>query len=181
LRDLAGLKCSKAGINVRRCVNAVHICSPAQLLYRHQVTRTACFFAAVSLSVLTAARTAEAAPCVAATMECAHVEGGTGRSVVYRTYAFDRRNEPITRALIMVHGAGRDADNYFRTALAAAFLAHALDDTLLVAPRFASREQGYQDTLDVHGRVGAAAAVSEIITSTLGLTSRRTATPREGR
>lgn len=120
------------------------------MVYRHLVTRTAWFFTAVSLSVLTTARHAEAAPCVAATQECTEwirVGGGTGRSLVYRTYAFDQRNERITRALIMVHGAGRDADNYFRTALASAFLAHALEDTLVVAPRFASREPGCQDTL----------------------------------
>ncbi|MGH9887647.1 MAG: alpha/beta fold hydrolase, partial [bacterium] len=109
------------------------------------MSRTAQLFAAVSLTMLAAARTAEAVPCVAATQECTEwvrVGGGTGRSLVYRTYALDQGNERITRALIMVHGAGRDADNYFRTALAAAFLAHALDDTLVVAPRFASREQG---------------------------------------
>jgi hypothetical protein len=112
--------------------------------------RTAWFVAAASFSVLTTARSADAAPCVAATQECTEwvrVGAGTGRSLVYRTYAFDQRNEHITRALIMVHGAGRDADNYFRTALAAAFLAHALDDTLVVAPRFASRDPGCQDTL----------------------------------
>jgi len=37
-----------------------------------------------------------------------------------------------------VHGINRDADNHFRTALAAAFLANALNDTIIVAPRFAS-------------------------------------------
>jgi pimeloyl-ACP methyl ester carboxylesterase len=42
----------------------------------------------------------------------------------------------------MVHGTGRDAHNYFRTALAAAFLAGALDDTVVVAPRFASSDGG---------------------------------------
>ena len=56
-------------------------------------------------------------------------------------------NPQITRALIMVHGAGRDADNYFRTALAAAFLANALDDTIVIAPRFASNANGCRDTL----------------------------------
>jgi pimeloyl-ACP methyl ester carboxylesterase len=50
----------------------------------------------------------------------------------------------------MVHGAGRDADNYFRTALAAAFLAGALDDTIVVAPRFASNGGGCQDKLDAN-------------------------------
>ena len=47
----------------------------------------------------------------------------------------------------MVHGAGRDADNYFRTSLAAGFLAGSLDDTLIIAPRFASNNAGCHDTL----------------------------------
>jgi pimeloyl-ACP methyl ester carboxylesterase len=48
----------------------------------------------------------------------------------------------------VVHGAGRDADNYFRTGLAAAFLAAALDDTIVIAPRFASNNgTGCRDTL----------------------------------
>jgi hypothetical protein len=42
--------------------------------------------------------------------------------MVYRTYALDVPNPQISRALVVIHGAGRDADNYFRTALAAAFL-----------------------------------------------------------
>jgi pimeloyl-ACP methyl ester carboxylesterase len=49
--------------------------------------------------------------------------------------------------MIMVHGAGRDADNYFRTSIAAAFLAGALDDTIVIAPRFASNNGGCRDTL----------------------------------
>lgn len=48
----------------------------------------------------------------------------------------------------MVHGAGRDADNYFRTALAAAFLANAFDNTVVISPRFSSNnEGGCHDTL----------------------------------
>jgi len=69
------------------------------------------------------------------------------RSLIYRTYSLDTVNPQITRALVMVHGAGRDADNYFRTAVAAAFLAGALDDTLVIAPRFASNANGCRDTL----------------------------------
>src|SRR5690606_16399478 len=38
----------------------------------------------------------------------------------------------------MVHGAGRNADHYFETATAAAFLAGALENTIVVAPRFAA-------------------------------------------
>jgi hypothetical protein len=108
-----------------------------------------------SLSALLAiaiAAPAAAAPCVAARAECTEWIAFTpsARSLVYRTHALDQRNDQIRRALIMVHGAGRDADNYFRTALAAAFLAGALDDTIVVAPRFASNGGGCQDKLDVN-------------------------------
>jgi hypothetical protein len=48
----------------------------------------------------------------------------------------------------VIHGAGRDADNYFRTALAAAFLAGALEDTIVICPRFASNNgRNCRDTL----------------------------------
>src|SRR5690349_15995610 len=67
---------------------------------------------------------------------------GPARSMVYRTYSLTEKNESIRRAFILVHGAGRDADNYFRTAVAAAFLAGALDDTIVIAPRFASNTGG---------------------------------------
>jgi hypothetical protein len=42
----------------------------------------------------------------------------------------------------MIHGSARDADNYFRSAVAAAFLAGALDDTIVIAPRFAANDPG---------------------------------------
>jgi len=41
----------------------------------------------------------------------------------------------------------RDADNYFRTALASAFLADALEDTVVIAPRFSSNESACRDQL----------------------------------
>jgi pimeloyl-ACP methyl ester carboxylesterase len=61
--------------------------------------------------------------------------GGPGRSMAYASYPLDKPNPAITRALIMVHGAGRNADHYFETAMAAAFLAGALDNTIVLAPR----------------------------------------------
>ena len=94
---------------------------------------------------------AYAAPCMTATPNCTEwvaLAGGPSRSLIYRTYSLDAQNERITRALIVVHGQGRDADNYFRTSLAAAFLAAALEDTVVVAPRFASNDgQTCRDTL----------------------------------
>jgi hypothetical protein len=94
---------------------------------------------------------AYAAPCTTATAGCTEwvgLGGKAARSLVYRTYSLDTKNEAITRALIVVHGAGRDADNYFRTAVAAAFLGGALEDTVVIAPRFASNDgRGCRDVL----------------------------------
>jgi pimeloyl-ACP methyl ester carboxylesterase len=105
---------------------------------------------AVIAALLAISTRAAAAPCTDAKPDCTEwiTFNASARSLVYRTYPLDRRNDQIRRALVMVHGAGRDADNYFRTALAAGFLAGALDDTVIVAPRFASRGGGCQDTLD---------------------------------
>jgi len=92
---------------------------------------------------------AASAPCVTATPDCTEwVPLGDGaRSLVYRTHPLTARDGRIRRALVMVHGQGRDAHNYFRTSVAAAFLAGALEDTLVVSLRLASRDGGCQDTL----------------------------------
>jgi len=86
---------------------------------------------------------AASAQCTTATQACTEsvaLSRGSARSLIYRSYSLDTRNSAITRALVVVHGAGRDADNYYRSALAAGFLAGALQDTIIVAPRFASSE-----------------------------------------
>jgi len=54
--------------------------------------------------------------------------------MVYRSYSLDVPNSRVRRALIMVHGTGRNAGHYFLTAMSAAFLAGALDDTAVIAP-----------------------------------------------
>jgi pimeloyl-ACP methyl ester carboxylesterase len=77
------------------------------------------------------------APCVTPTTACEQwvtLGGGPGRSMVYANYSLDTPNPAITRALIMVHGTGRNADHYFATTTAAAFLAGALENTILIAP-----------------------------------------------
>ncbi len=93
---------------------------------------------------------ASAAACITANPSCAewvHLGTAPARSLIYRTYSLETRNEAITRTLVVVHGAGRDADNYFRNALAAAFLAGALDNTLVIAPRMASAAANCHDSL----------------------------------
>jgi pimeloyl-ACP methyl ester carboxylesterase len=92
-----------------------------------------------------------AAPCTKGTADCTEwvkFPSGTARSLIYRTHSLDEKNPNITRALIMVHGASRDADNYFRSAVAAAFLAGALEDTIVISPRFASGDRSCKDKLD---------------------------------
>ena len=64
--------------------------------------------------------------------------GQQSRLLIYRNYPLDTKNDNITRALIFVHGINRDGDSHFRTALAAAFLADSMSNTVIVAPRFAS-------------------------------------------
>jgi hypothetical protein len=74
--------------------------------------------------------------------------GGPWKGKVYTTYPFNRENAQITRAFVMIHGTNRDADNYFRTALAAAFLGNALEDTVVIAPRIASASGSCHDKID---------------------------------
>jgi len=93
---------------------------------------------------------AAAAACTAATSACTEwVALGTGsaRSLVYRTRSLDARNDNVRRALIMVHGTNRNADHYFSTAVAATFLAGALDDSVVISPRIASAAGSCHDTL----------------------------------
>jgi pimeloyl-ACP methyl ester carboxylesterase len=100
--------------------------------------------------LLGAASAASAAPCTRAAPECTEwltLGGGPARSLLYRNLPLQTPNREVTRALVVVHGAGRDADNYFLTAAAAAFLAQALEDTIVISPRFASLDGSCKDAL----------------------------------
>lgn len=103
------------------------------------------FFALGLLCLHTGGASAQAAPCTTATAACTQwvtLGAGPQRVLVYASHALKQRNERIVRAFINVHGQGRDADNYFRNSLAAAFLADGLEDTLVIAPRLASGGHG---------------------------------------
>ena len=93
---------------------------------------------------------AKTAPCTTATPACTEwvlLGGGPARAMIYRTFPLSVRNKNIRRALIMVHGALRNPDHYFRTATTAAFLDGALDDTVVIAPGFFSNERRCDDKL----------------------------------
>jgi len=109
------------------------------------------FSLALLATTLLAAPVHAAGPCTTASPECTEwvsLGGGPQRSLVYRTYPLDVKNEAITRVFVLIHGAGRDADNYFRSATAAAFLGGALENTLVISPRMASNDgAGCKDAL----------------------------------
>lgn len=93
---------------------------------------------------------AAAPACTTATASCTEwvtLGAGPARSLIYRTRSLDSRNDRVRRALIMIHGTNRNADHYFSTAVAAAFLAGALDDSVVIAPRIASAAGSCHDTL----------------------------------
>jgi pimeloyl-ACP methyl ester carboxylesterase len=88
--------------------------------------------------------------CTTATAACTEwvtIGKGPARSLIYRTRSLDARNDAVRRALIMVHGTNRNADHYFTTATAAAFLAGAVDDAIVVSPRIASSAGSCKDAL----------------------------------
>jgi hypothetical protein len=97
----------------------------------------------MALALLGLPAAALAAPCTAPTTACAEwITLGTGpaRSLVYRSHPLNIRNDRVRRALVIVHGSDRDAGGYFQIGIAAARQAGALDDTIVIAPRFASRD-----------------------------------------
>jgi acetyl esterase/lipase len=103
------------------------------------------------LSLLAAAVGFAAPPCTRATEACSEqvTLGAKGKwSLIYRTVPLGQRSDLVRRAFILIHGQGRNADDYFETAAAAAFLAGALEDTIAISPRLAVHDgKGCRDKL----------------------------------
>ena len=98
-------------------------------------------FAVVASTAPRPVHAVQPAPCTTATTKCERwvkIQTGPSRTKVYANYPLDVPNRTVVRALIMVHGAGRNADHYFETSTGAAFLAGALENTIVLAPRFAA-------------------------------------------
>lgn len=92
----------------------------------------------------------EAEICKTSTPACQEkVPLGKAYSLVYRSHPLTAPNPKIERAMIIIHGAGRNANDYFQTGLAAAFLADALENTIVLSPRFTGNNgNGCKDPLD---------------------------------
>jgi pimeloyl-ACP methyl ester carboxylesterase len=92
-------------------------------------------------------------PCASATPACAEwvaLGSGEARAMVYRSYPLGVPDPSIRRALVIVHGTLRNPDHYYRTAMAAAFLAGAWNDTIVIAPAFRSAAADCGDKLAPH-------------------------------
>jgi pimeloyl-ACP methyl ester carboxylesterase len=87
-------------------------------------------------------------PCTTAAHSCMEkVPLGPAQkySWIYRSFPLNEKNESVRSALVVIHGAGRNADSYFASATAAALLAGAQETSLLISPRFASKSGGSCD------------------------------------
>lgn len=83
-------------------------------------------------------------PCIAASASCTErLSLGQGRFLpLYRTHSLGRPDGRIERAVVVVHGADRNADDYFSTMVAALDAAGVLAGTLVVSPRFQALDDG---------------------------------------
>ncbi len=88
--------------------------------------------------------------CKSSTPACVErIALGGAYSTVYRSHPLTSENSKIERAMIIIHGQGRNANDYFQTGMAAAFLADALENTLVISPRFAGNTgTGCKDKLE---------------------------------
>jgi pimeloyl-ACP methyl ester carboxylesterase len=81
--------------------------------------------------------TLAATPCLEPNAACSEpVQLPDGWLLVYRNFALTQANPGLTRAVIVLHGAQRNGDGYFATALGSAASRGALMNTLIVAPHF---------------------------------------------
>ena len=103
---------------------------------------------ALAVLLYTAPATA-AEPCLHPDSTCSeHVDLGDRYMIVYRNFPLETVNPTVDRALIMVHGAQRNGDGYFSTAMAAAAATGNLLNTIVIAPAFRGREgRGCNDTV----------------------------------
>ncbi|QOY87030.1 alpha/beta fold hydrolase [Paludibaculum fermentans] len=75
--------------------------------------------------------------------ETEHLPSAAGFVTIWRTHALSgSAHAGIERAFLLVHGAGRNAEDYYRWALASAMAAGEIEKTIVIAPHFKSRAGG---------------------------------------
>ena len=63
----------------------------------------------------------------------------------YRNFPLNRRNESVTRAIIVIHGTKRNADSYFNNVMKVTRKSKLLSTTAILAPRFQVGEEAQKD------------------------------------
>jgi pimeloyl-ACP methyl ester carboxylesterase len=61
---------------------------------------------------------------------------------LYRTHPIRQKDTTVSRAIIVVHGAGRNPEDYFRRMIEATFMAARGPGTLIIAPHFQTENDG---------------------------------------
>ena len=89
-------------------------------------------------------------PCLKPDSSCTQKApvGGGRHLLVYRNYALDKPAPQVTRAFILVHGAARNGDGYFASALGTAVAAGKLIETMVIAPSYKGRARGCNDPVE---------------------------------
>ena len=81
------------------------------------------------------------APCLTPNKSCSeHVPLKDGWVLVYRTHPLTEGSRDVEQAVVMVHGAQRNGDGYFGTALASAVSRGQLGNSVIVSPHFKGNE-----------------------------------------
>lgn len=88
-------------------------------------------------------------PCLKGDLSCTEKIEAQDRFVrVYRNFSIAAGQPQARRAIVMVHGASRNANDYFLTAVSSALVAGRLDDTLVIAPHYKSATGGCSDPVE---------------------------------
>ncbi len=78
-----------------------------------------------------------------------NVNGSTLKIPYYSNFDLSSTNNAITRAIVVVHGLSRDADNYYATMMTAASMRSVnMDSMLVIAPQFLTEEDIEEHNLD---------------------------------
>ena len=100
-----------------------------------------------------------AGPCSTGTAACTEpLPMGKGFVTIYRSHPLAKGHAKATRALVVIHGASRNAEEYFPSGMAGAYLAGGMEDTVVVAPRFAGTGGRSCDDNLAAGEIGFACA-----------------------
>jgi len=97
-------------------------------------------FFSLPLALLILTNVANAESCVTAATCKGQTSLSSGKKIpYYRNFPLGVANDEITRAVIVIHGMNRNADDYFEYAITAIASTGELDRTIVIAPQFQTK------------------------------------------